>query len=137
MGGLVIMLVLLTPLAALYAFGARSLSARRFPLPVRPWVRAAAYALSTATATYLWGAWHLFAWNISAVCSIRSGQPYDPAYDQVTLWPLGRKCNASFDLVPGYVNPTLVVLLTATVLSVAVATGVAYANRRRPPPPPG
>lgn len=129
--------ILLTPVTVVLIAGIRPL-ARRLPAQTaRPWIQAATYALLAATAAYLWGAWHLFAWNISDVCSIRSGTAYDPVYDQVTLWPLSRRCNASFDLVPGYVNPAVAVLLAAAVLSVAAVTGVASANRRRPPSSPG
>ncbi|MGW5214646.1 hypothetical protein ACWEQO_26540 [Streptomyces sp. NPDC004051] len=60
------------------------------------------------------------------------GQKYDDDYrirhaDEADRWfPLHNKCNAEFDLVPAWVNPTVssLAFLTATGAGMAVVTGV-------------
>lgn len=86
--------------------------------PVRGFALASLAALLAAGAVAAWGAWHLFslAMPISETCEVIHGQPFDPDYGVSRLFPLSRKCNATYDLVPGYVNPTIVVLVSAAVL---------------------
>lgn len=44
--------------------------------------------------------------------------------------PLGDTCNDSFDLMPGYVNPGIVVLLAAIPVCLTVAVRIARTNKR-------
>ncbi len=58
-------------------------------------------------------------------CSYVLHQPYDDAYysrhraDYLRLFPLSRHCNAGYDLVPGWVNPAVVVFLLLFLVSLA------------------
>ena len=58
-------------------------------------------------------------------CTRLSHQPYDNTYveahraDYFRLFPLSSKCNADYDLVPAWVNPTVAVLFLLFVASVA------------------
>jgi hypothetical protein len=64
------------------------------------------------------------------------GQTYDRAYrranfDEYTQWfPLHDKCHAGYDLVPSWVNPTLVVLPSLAVACLAYAVRLAVIHRR-------
>ncbi|MFE6161821.1 hypothetical protein ACFQ7F_23250 [Streptomyces sp. NPDC056486] len=67
--------------------------------------------------------------RVEKSCRVRQ-EPYDAAYQaqhaaETDRWfPLHNKCNAGFDVVPGWVNPAVViftVLLAAAVGTVAVA----------------
>ena len=61
-------------------------------------------------------------------------ETYDRAYrranfDEYTQWfPLHDKCHAGYDLVPGWVNPTLVVLPVLAVACLAYAVRLAGSN---------
>lgn len=62
------------------------------------------------------------------------GQVYDKAYraehwrEPGRLFPLHNKCNAAFDLVPAWVNPTLVCLTVAA--GACVTAGLVRGARR-------
>jgi hypothetical protein len=64
------------------------------------------------------------------------GQTYDRAYrrahfDEHAQWfPLRDKCHAGYDLVPGWVNPTLVVLAVLAVAFLAYAVRLAVIQHR-------
>lgn len=87
------------------------------------------FARATWTSLYLAaGAW---LWGLFSQAGIAknedvcrwAGQPYDAAYRDAhqaaaqRLFPLSDPCNASFDLVPFWVNPTVVVFGFAFTLS--------------------
>jgi hypothetical protein len=63
--------------------------------------------------------------SLEEKCSIRHHQPYDDAYYQAhrddyhRLFPLSSKCNADYDLVPAWVNPTIAVFLLLLAVSIA------------------
>ncbi|AEW99223.1 hypothetical protein [Streptantibioticus cattleyicolor] len=65
-----------------------------------------------------------------------AGADYDRAYQhdhwrEASRWfPLHNKCNATYDLVPAWVNPTLVALPVAAVVCAGVAVRLAVADRR-------
>lgn len=65
-----------------------------------------------------------------------AGQAYDSAYRgehfrEFGQWyPLHEKCHAGYDLVPAWVNPTLAVLPTLAVVSLAYSVRLAVINRR-------
>jgi len=70
-----------------------------------------------------------------------AGQPLDNGYraknwrEPGQLFPMHNRCNAGYDLVPGWVNPGLVVFATATVAAGAGLAGtvvsVARAHRTK------
>ena len=63
------------------------------------------------------------------------GQTYDPAYrranfDEYTQWfPLHDKCHANYDLVPAWVNPTLVILPILAMACLAYAVRLTVIRR--------
>lgn len=97
------------------------------PATARRWAVAASCALPVALLVYAWGALHLYTPDIRETCDLVHGG-WDRAYGRVTYLPLSRRCNAYHDMVPSYVNPTVAVLLVATVL----CAGLAVAARRNP-----
>lgn len=64
------------------------------------------------------------------------GQTYDLAYrranfDEYTQWfPLHDKCHANYDLVPSWVNPTLLVLPILAIACLAHAVRLTVIHRR-------
>jgi hypothetical protein len=62
--------------------------------------------------------------NSEDTCRFVHHQPFDAAYweahrdDRYRLFPLSNKCNANYDLVPAWVNPTIVVFSLLFVISV-------------------
>ncbi|MCO1578826.1 hypothetical protein M8C13_24025 [Crossiella sp. SN42] len=84
---------------------------------VRLWGEAAGFAGLATAAVYCWGLRHLFVWRVDKACRGR----LDPAFGNVELFPLSYKCNASHDLVPGWVMPTFFVFAVAAVACAVVA----------------
>ncbi|MFF6801313.1 hypothetical protein [Streptomyces sp. NPDC012616] len=74
--------------------------------------------------------------DVGEACALR-GQPYDGAYrgehlrelDQI--FPLHDKCNESYDLVPVWVNPALVLLSLVAVGSLLAACWTTFVRVRR------
>ncbi|WP_225634303.1 hypothetical protein [Streptomyces solaniscabiei] len=66
----------------------------------------------------------------------RAGEAYDRAYrrgnfEEYTRWfPLHDKCHAGYDLVPAWVNPVFVTLLTLALACLACAVVLAVVQRR-------
>jgi hypothetical protein len=97
-----------------------------------------------AAVTCVVGAVTLYVWGLSRVrpfwaefkdiCASRYGESFDAAYGQVTLWPIGRRCNEYFDVVPGFVTPVIVGLTFVAGFSVTFALR-AHLRRRRAPQP--
>ncbi|MEV6025823.1 hypothetical protein [Streptomyces sp. NPDC052036] len=58
-------------------------------------------------------------------------QRYDPQYDLIDhqLFPLTQKCSASYDMVPGFVSPSIVFFLGLTVLCAGAGLGAAVRRR--------
>ncbi|WP_351226850.1 hypothetical protein [Streptomyces sp. NPDC002133] len=75
--------------------------------------------------------------DIADTCR-RAGQVYDVAYreehwQEPRQWfPLHNRCNAAYDAVPGYVNPSVVILAVCTVLALGGAVGSAIIRRKKP-----
>lgn len=63
---------------------------------------------------YLWGLTHLLVLDVREMCELTLHTRFDPDEHMETLLPLSKTCNADNDLVPGYVNPVLAVLTSAT-----------------------
>ncbi|MFI5491865.1 hypothetical protein [Actinoplanes sp. NPDC051859] len=106
-------------------------------LRVRHWLPVSVLTGMSTVLVYLYGFFSL-AWDIFEDCQ-RHNQPFDQAYrsehpQEPGRWfPLHDKCNANFDLVPAWVNPAVVTLATATVISliITVVAGGAKIGRSR------
>ncbi|WP_344219995.1 hypothetical protein [Kribbella sancticallisti] len=100
------------------------------------WFAATALLLTLGTAiTYLAGS--LAGANLDPEESCHAaGEPYDRAYrranfDEYTQWfPLHDRCHAGYDLVPAWVNPTLVALPVLAIACLAYAVRLAVLHRR-------
>ncbi|MFF8592185.1 hypothetical protein ACF061_12180 [Streptomyces sp. NPDC015220] len=131
----VVLIPILLPLLAAVWFWSR-------PLLSGTWLRSPAWftwsavlLLLGAGVTYLIGSLAGASLDPEEACH-RAGETYDRSYrganpEEYTRWfPLHDKCHAGYDLVPAWVNPTLVVLPALALLCLA---GVVYlaADRRR------
>lgn len=68
---------------------------------------------------YLMGLTHLLVLDMGEMCELTLHTRFDPDHHVETLLPLSKTCNADVDLVPGYVNPVLAVLASATLVAAA------------------
>ncbi|MGW6835251.1 hypothetical protein ACWGCI_17840 [Streptomyces sp. NPDC054949] len=68
---------------------------------------------------YLVGLSHLLVLDMGEMCELTLHTRFDPDHHVETLLPLSKTCNADVDLVPGYVNPVLAVLASATLVAAA------------------
>ncbi|MER5192973.1 hypothetical protein ACWD3J_04095 [Streptomyces sp. NPDC002755] len=79
------------------------------------WLTLSALSCVGLFLTWFWGAWS-GGLDVAETCALLKGQKYDDAYrtehwrEPSQVFPLHNKCNASYDLVPAWINPTLVVL---------------------------
>ncbi|MEU9432273.1 hypothetical protein [Streptomyces sp. NPDC048252] len=86
--------------------------------------------------TWFWGAWS-GGLDVAETCALREGQNYDDAYrkehwrEPSQLFPLHNKCNASYDLVPAWVNPMLVLLALLAVAGLIAAVWATVVRLRR------
>lgn len=82
--------------------------------------------------------WGVFSGGLDAqeTCEILRGQVYDDGYreehwrEPSRVFPLHNKCNASYDLVAAWINPTLV-CLAVTAVGCLIAAAVLAAARFR------
>jgi hypothetical protein len=110
----------------------RSLRLRQRPIF---WTLSAVFIGCTLPVAWLFGALS-GGLDVQETCALR-GQTYDHAYraehwsEPSQFFPLHNKCNAAYDLVPFWVNPTLVCLavLAAGSLVMAITTAVRRAKR--------
>lgn len=113
----------------------RSLVSGRWRYSVGWFVGTAVLLVLATGATYLVGILAGVSLDPEEACHA-VGQPYDQAYrtanlDEYTQWfPLHDRCHAGYDLVPGWVNPALVVLPVLAVACLAYATRLAVVGRR-------
>ncbi|GII52489.1 hypothetical protein Pth03_08780 [Planotetraspora thailandica] len=119
------MLLLFVPLVVLaaLAWGAwgsvRAVRNRAWAAP-GTWARSGVLAGAGTLLFYGYGLLTTLAYDIGETCTQLRGQTYDDAYRaahwrEPSQWfPLHNRCNADYDLVPAYVNPTLVVLAAVT-----------------------
>ncbi|WP_051790139.1 hypothetical protein [Streptomyces sp. NRRL S-1022] len=86
--------------------------------------------------TWLWGAFS-GGLDVAETCELAEGQRFDASYRQELgpqpsgPFPLHNMCNASYDLVPGWVNPMvacLAVIVTGSLIA-TVVTGVVQLRR--------
>ncbi|MFF0160185.1 hypothetical protein ACFYRY_22020 [Streptomyces sp. NPDC005263] len=116
-------------------FWCRSLAGGRWRHSTGWFALTAALLVLGAGAVYLVGSLAGANLDPEEACHSR-GETYDRAYrranfDEYTQWfPLHDKCNAGYDLVPGWVNPTLVVLPVLAVACLAYAVRLAVLHRR-------
>ncbi|MFV2112703.1 hypothetical protein ACFHW0_10250 [Micromonospora sp. LOL_025] len=125
----------LTVPAVVLIVGAIRRGSRQLHAATRPWVLAAGSLLLAAAEVYLFGLVHMVVfWADVREACISRYHNWDSAYGRPHYWPLERKCTASIDMVPGYVNPLVVILLVAASLAALLALGraVLHRNLRRP-----
>ncbi|MEU8263171.1 hypothetical protein AB0C02_21390 [Micromonospora sp. NPDC048999] len=127
------LLLLVSVLAALGWGGQRVVWAWRSP---GGWVRLALVAAACTLLIYGYGLFSAAAYDIGETC-VRVGQDYDSAYQddhwqETSQWfPLHNRCNASYDLVPAYVNPLVVILAVLNLGGAVMAATLMIAGRRR------
>ena len=113
---------------------ARGLSARRWERPGW-WVFPAVVLVGAGCAVWFAG---VFSGGLDAreACAER-GAPYDEGYrsehwsEPSRLFPLHNRCNTDYDLVPAFVNPTLVVVAVLLVGCAAGAVAAAFIERKK------
>ncbi|MEV7681109.1 hypothetical protein AB0O64_21545 [Streptomyces sp. NPDC088341] len=98
----------------------------------RNWTTAAGLSLLAVTLTYGYGVSRMFSLDRREECTVVLHQEFDPeyAYVEERFFPLTRKCNASYDMVPSFVNPSIVLLLAGTLLCAGAAVASAVRRRR-------
>ncbi|MEV0825648.1 hypothetical protein [Nonomuraea rubra] len=84
------------------------------------WVQATGYTALVGGATYIWGVLHLFTFDIKETCLLQHGQGWEPGHGE-HFFPLSKKCNADYDLVPSYVNPVVMICLAGVAVFVTLA----------------
>ncbi|MFI7316884.1 hypothetical protein [Streptomyces venezuelae] len=126
-----ILLILIAVLIGLWCYPLFAGNWRRSPL----WFAINAVALLLgAGVTYLIGAL-AGGLDTGEECQ-NAGQAYDSAYRSAHFrefqrwYPLHEKCNAGYDLVPAWVNPTLIVLPVLAALCLAYSVRLAVIHRR-------
>ncbi|MET7655509.1 hypothetical protein [Streptomyces sp. NPDC005486] len=86
--------------------------------------------------TWIWGAWS-GGLDVAETCTLLRGQKFDDAYraehwrEPSQAFPLHNKCNASYDLVPAWINPALVLFFAVAVGSLLVAVWTTVVRVRR------
>lgn len=93
-------------------------------------VRGAVAAVFAALVMYVWGFWNAYTPDVGEACDAHH-QPWDWAGYRQTLFPISHTCNARFDLVPSYVNPSIYALLALAVVLAVLA--VVKKNHRGKP----
>ncbi|WP_327350462.1 hypothetical protein [Streptomyces sp. NBC_01304] len=128
--GLIVLIVVLL-FAGLWSYPLFTRKWRRSPL----WYAMNAVLLLLGTGiTYLIGA--LAGGLDTEEACHGAGQTYDSAYRSAHFaefgqwYPLHERCNAGYDLVPAWVNPTLAVLPLLAVLCLAFSGRLAVIHRR-------
>lgn len=101
----------------------------------RRWAIAASISFVLMVLMYGYGASHMFSLDKEEECTVILHQRYDAKYAHAEeqFFPLTQKCNASYDMVPFFVNPSVVLLLGVT-LACAGAAVTATVRRRRAVP---
>ncbi|WP_228386542.1 hypothetical protein [Streptomyces katsurahamanus] len=89
------------------------------------WLRLLSVALFTGAAAWVFGV-SAGGLDTREACELTHYQPYDSDYraahsdEPRRMFPLHNKCNASYDLVPSWVNPTVVACFVIAVLCIVV-----------------
>ncbi|GAA1359414.1 hypothetical protein [Streptomyces beijiangensis] len=97
------------------------------------WTRLCSVALLVGLASWIRGVFST-GLDLRKTCQFVHHQRYDAAYWEShtaefrKLFPLHNKCNAHFDLVPGWVDPAVVVCAVVSLVAVAVLLGFGTAR---------
>ncbi|MEU0964061.1 hypothetical protein ABZ357_00975 [Streptomyces sp. NPDC005917] len=89
------------------------------------WTRVCSIALFAGLAAWIWGVFRT-GLDVRETCLFVHHEHYDRAYRDAhaaelqKFFPLHNKCNAHFDLVPPWVNPSLMVCAVVAMTAVAV-----------------
>ncbi|WP_314225554.1 hypothetical protein [Streptomyces zaehneri] len=100
------------------------------------WLTLSALSCVGLFLTWFWGAWS-GGLDVAETCALLKGQKYDDAYraehwrEPSQFFPLHNKCNASYDLVPVWVNPMLVLLALVAAGSLIAAVWATAVRLRR------
>jgi hypothetical protein len=98
------------------------------------WGHVLSLSLFSTLAVWLYGLFSM-GLNVREECQFVHHQPYDADYRdahtaEYNKWfPLHRKCNASYDMVPAWVNPVVVLGVVVSLVSLAVLVRFAVARR--------
>lgn len=98
----------------------------------------ALWALSSVALflTWLWGVWS-GGLDVAETCTLLKGQTYDADYrrdhyrEPSQIFPLHNRCNASYDLVPAWINPALVLLALVAVGSLIIGVNLLVVSLAR------
>lgn len=128
-----------TAVESMRAANARAWFMRRTPFL---WLAVSALSCVGLCLTWFWGAWS-GGLDVAETCTLLRGQKYDDTYraehwrEPSQFFPLHNKCNASYDLVPFWVNPMLVLLafLVVGCLIAAALRTIAYFRPATTAPP--
>ncbi|MBK3637387.1 hypothetical protein JHN52_31695 [Streptomyces sp. MBT97] len=105
----------------------RSVRLRLTRLTALHWLTLSVLSGGALFVVWLWGVWS-GGLDVAETCTLLRGQKYDEAYraehwrEPSQIFPLHNRCNASYDLVPAWINPALVLL--ALLASVSLVLGV-------------
>ncbi|GGQ45791.1 hypothetical protein [Streptomyces asoensis] len=105
----------------------RSVRLRLMRLTALHWLTLSVLSCGALFVVWLWGVWS-GGLDVAETCTLLRGQKYDEAYraehwrEPSQIFPLHNRCNASYDLVPAWINPALVLL--ALLASVSLVLGV-------------
>ncbi|WP_157867863.1 hypothetical protein [Streptomyces prasinus] len=89
------------------------------------WTRLCSVSLFAGFTSWVWGA-SRESLDIRETCRLTHHEHYDEAYweshaeDFQRVFPLHNKCNAHYDLVPAWVNPTIVLCAVVSLVAAAV-----------------
>ncbi|WP_157851536.1 hypothetical protein [Streptomyces monomycini] len=99
-------------------------------LQVSRWIEGAFYSLLATLVVYAWGLFTGFPWDIEEACKLDHQQHWDRNLaGSASYFPLSNKCNSTFDLVPGYVNP--LVISGISIVAICIGTAAYQALKRR------
>ncbi|MGW7261757.1 hypothetical protein [Streptomyces sp. NPDC054834] len=101
----------------------------------RNWAVAAGISFLSLMLMYGYGASRMFSLDKQEECTVVLHQPYDSKYAlaKEQFFPLTQKCNASYDMVPFFVNPSVVLLVGVTSLCTVAAVAATVRSRRAVP----
>jgi VIT1/CCC1 family predicted Fe2+/Mn2+ transporter len=104
---------------------------REFTTRVKRCANAAILSLLAAAVMYVWGGLEDVRLGHRRDLQAKIRPSLGPRYAGDHFFPLSSPCNATFDIVPDYVNPAIIALISASVVLAAVAV-VSQRQRRRP-----
>ncbi|MFE6691655.1 hypothetical protein ACFVFQ_34940 [Streptomyces sp. NPDC057743] len=130
------MQLLAIPVVALVClyWACRILSRSWLSVRVSRWVEGAFCGLLGTISMYAWGVFEGSPFDIEETCRLNHGQQWDPdAAGPGSLFPLSNKCNATYELVPAYVNPLIYLGIATVVVCLGMALHQARTQRKNRP----